>query len=93
LIKNQRNACVIVAWAWGSGVGTAVKLFQKNYALNQDGVIGTKTIAALETASFDRLCDIREQFYNNLVKNNPNQKVFLKGWLNRLNDFRKTFKN
>lgn len=93
-IKNKRNACIIVSWAWGSGTATAVKLFQKNFPpLKVDGIVGKQTIAALENADFMKLCDIREQFYRNIVKKNPSQKVFLKGWLNRLNDFRKTFNN
>ena len=29
----------------------------------------------------------RKQFYNNIVKKNPSQKVFLNGWMNRLKVF------
>ena len=31
---------------------------------------------------------MRKAFFLNIVKKNPCQKVFLKGWLNRLNDFK-----
>ena len=51
-VQNQINACVLVSWAWGSGVAGGVKLFQKNYDLVVDGIVGPKTIAALETAQF-----------------------------------------
>lgn len=36
-----------------------------------------------------RICDLREAFYQRLAKM-ARFKVFLKGWLNRLNDLRKT---
>lgn len=44
-----------------------------------------KNIAALAKA----VCDLREQHYINISNANPKLKVFLKGWLNRLNDLRK----
>jgi O-methyltransferase involved in polyketide biosynthesis len=36
---------------------------------------------------FESVIDIRKEFYENIVKRNPSQKVFLKGWMNRLNDY------
>ncbi|MDR1544893.1 MAG: peptidoglycan-binding protein [Prevotellaceae bacterium] len=88
-INNVLNACVLVSWAWGSGVTGAVLLFQRNYGLTQDGVIGAKTIAKLESAKFSDLCKIREKYFNSI--GTGSQATFLKGWLNRLNDFVKTF--
>ena len=34
------------------------------------------------------LADRRQQFYDGLVKNNPSQQAFIKGWTNRANSFR-----
>jgi hypothetical protein len=39
---------------------------------------------------FDNYKNARLQFFNNIVSNNPGQKKFLKGWLNRLNSFQYT---
>jgi hypothetical protein len=34
----------------------------------------------------------RKTFYINIVKNNPKQSIFLKGWMNRLAKFNFTMK-
>jgi hypothetical protein len=35
--------------------------------------------------NYNTFIEIQKKFYNDLVKNNPSQNIFLKGWLNRLN--------
>jgi hypothetical protein len=37
---------------------------------------------------FNEIFEARKKFFNDIVRNNPEQKRFLKGWLNRLNDFK-----
>lgn len=75
--------------------------------LTVDGKIGPKTCAAIkehdEVELFDKLCDVRERFFRYIsdpangktparkAQYQNNQKN-LKGWLNRLSDFRKTFR-
>ena len=90
-ITHELNACILVSWAWGSGVSGGVKLFQKNHGLSVDGVVGNSTINAINQADPYELCNIRENYFRAIVANNPSQQVFLNGWLNRLNDFRLTF--
>lgn len=41
----------------------------------------------------NKLVDAREQFFKDIVKNDPTQAKFLEGWLNRNNDFRETIGN
>ena len=53
-----------------------------------DGVVGPKTIAALNgtnhEAFFNEIKREREAFFRRIVAANPTQKKFLKGWLRRL---------
>jgi lysozyme family protein len=84
------------------GVGTAIKLLQRaiNDLLPQqkwvavDGVLGEQTLRAAKTLDPRRLalqlCNRREERYHAIVRANPTQQKFLKGWLNRLNDLRRS---
>lgn len=63
--------------------------------LDIDGVIGSKTIEAMNKATPEQLrainntiADQREAFYRQLVQDDPTQARFLKGWLNRAGEFR-----
>lgn len=87
-------------FAINSGVKTAVKVFQTvlEDTLNKttfiDGLVGPETIKFANQANpkllFDNLKQARLKFYNSIVANNPTQKKFLKGWLNRLDSFKYT---
>jgi lysozyme family protein len=82
------------------GVGTAIKLLQRaiNDLLPQakwiavDGVLGEQTLRAAKSLDPKRLalqlCARREERYRAIVRANPTQQKFLRGWLNRLNDLR-----
>ena len=90
-IKNQVNACILVSWAWGSGTTTAIKWMQKALGLNADGIIGDKTLAALEIADPFYLCNVRAQRFRDICAADKSQEQFLKGWLNRLEKFKSIF--
>lgn len=87
-IKSQSLANILVDWVWGSGVN-GIKIPQQLLGVTADGIVGPKTLAALNAkeprAFFNLIKNRREQFFNTIVKNDPSQKVFLKGWLRRLN--------
>ena len=56
-----------------------------------DGVVGPKTIAAInnypnQKELFQKLWNRRKAHFESIAKNG--KKQFLKGWLNRLNDFK-----
>jgi len=82
------------------GVGNATRLLQR--ACNRvlptllavDGKIGPKTKAALRqmatTARIGAIAAARQDFYDSIVQNRPNQKVFLKGWTRRCTDMLNT---
>jgi len=87
-INSQSLANILVDWVWGSGIN-GIKIPQQLLGVTADGIVGPRTLAALNAkephAFFNLIKNRREQFFNTIVKNNPSQKVFLKGWLRRLN--------
>jgi Putative secretion activating protein len=91
LIKNQSIANILVDWVWNSGAW-GIKIPQELLDLKVDGLVGAKTISAINAANpellFAKIWNAREKFFQNLAKNDPSQAKFLKGWLNRLDDFK-----
>jgi lysozyme family protein len=90
-INFQPTANLLVGWGWGSGPVTAIKKLQELLGLTADGIVGPKTLAAINDAKdnialFDKILIARKDFFVNIVKNNPSQIKFLSGWLNRLYD-------
>ena len=90
-INNQSIANILVDWVWMSGYGT-IKKIQSLFGLTADGIVGNKTISYINSHDqeevFNKIWNRRKSFYESLVKNNPSQKVFIKGWMNRLNTFK-----
>lgn len=96
-IKNQSIANILVDWYWGSGkwgivIPQRLLGFSKE---NCDGIVGEQTLKRLNAeidkdaeALFDKIFAARVKFLDDIVKNNPSQKRFIKGWKNRLNDFK-----
>ncbi|MEM7614498.1 MAG: glycosyl hydrolase 108 family protein [Pseudomonadota bacterium] len=74
------------------GVGRAIKFMQKSTGCAADGVWGPITAAKVAACdpgtTLKAYCDTREAFYVGLVARRPQMKVFMKGWMNRLNDLR-----
>jgi len=97
--KSINVAIFVTGMAWGSGSKQAVKSLQVSIEkcgvkCDVDGIIGNNTIKAANsidpTKLFDALTNERERFFR-AIGVGKNAK-FLKGWLNRLNDYRKTFR-
>lgn len=91
-IESQAIANLLVDWYWNSG-SWAIKYSQQVIGVVADGIVGKKTIAAVNGTSdkkglFDKLWARRKKHYEDIVKRNPSQKKFLKGWMNRLNSFK-----
>ena len=87
-IESQSLANILVDWVWGSGAH-GIKIPQRMLEVKMDGVVGPKTLAALNgtdhRAFFEAVKAEREAFFNRIVKAKPSQKKFIKGWLRRLN--------
>lgn len=94
-LAEPLDLCVFDA-AVQHGPGRAAKWLQRVVGTIQDGKIGAKTLTALavmvEAEGLDNVLDnymaIRDGFYHEIVENDPNQFVFLQGWMNRLGALR-----
>jgi len=106
-IKSQAVANALVSWAWGSGAYGAIKQIQRLLGCTADGIIGKNTLKAInsedEKELFDKMIKARESFFRYITneRNARNQAQrtrfrnntrFLRGWLNRLNDFNDKFR-
>lgn len=88
-IANQSIANICVDWAWCSGTRTAIKQVQRLLGVADDGIVGNITLSAINKANskklFDKIKSARLAFVEAIVRRDPTQKVFLKGWRNRIN--------
>lgn len=90
-IDNQSVAEIMVDWCVNSG-GTGIRKVQEIVGCKPDGIVGPITLSLINTSDaeqlFQRIWNARQQYYINIVKRNPSQKVFMNGWMNRLNAFK-----
>ncbi len=86
-IKDQSLANILVDWVWGSG-SYGIRIPQRILEVKIDGIVGPKTLGALNKQDpkefFDRIKEERRAFFDRICQNRPQNKVYLKGWLRRL---------
>lgn len=86
-ITDQHKANEMFVFGVNAGCGRSVRLAQLVVGTVADGLIGPKTIAAInsyDVDEFDREFDEEEiKYYEAIVRNNPEKKIFLNGWKNR----------
>lgn len=89
-IRSQAVAEIIVDWCVNSGIGM-IKKVQGIVGTRQDGVMGPKTLAAINAAKAQLLHfnikAARAAYYETIVRNRPANMTFYDGWLNRLASF------
>lgn len=86
-IKSQAIANLLVDWVWASGA-YGIKLPQKVLDVSIDGLVGQKTLAAInnypnQQELFNKLWSERKAFFERIGRGT--QAKFLRGWLNRHN--------
>ncbi len=91
-INNQSIANILVDWVWGSGTH-GVKRPQKLLGVVADGIVGVKTLTALNSYPnqeelFDIIKEDRKKFIDEICISRPTNNKFKKGWLNRINDYK-----
>jgi putative secretion activating protein len=86
---------IVNSGAWGAKKAQAA-LNELGFDLRVDGILGEKSLAALnevdEAKFLEKYHDLQRRFYRVIVANKPSQKVFLKGWLNRVDKKEKYLK-
>lgn len=89
-IENQSVAQLCVDMCWGSGPITSIKKIQSALGLKADGIVGPITLGALNSDPenvFYTLWNMRKAWLQKIALKGNNKK-FLRGWLNRLNDIK-----
>lgn len=86
-IKDINVAFLLVQWVWGSGVW-GIKNPQKVLGVKVDGIVGPKTIAAVNSRNgrdlFEALKAEKRAYFERICVATPTNRKFLKGWLRRL---------
>lgn len=89
-INNQSIANILCDWLYNSGIW-GIKIPQRILLLVQDGIVGDKTINAVNSTNQQKFHDeVRMQrtlFVNNIAVDNPVEQKFENGWHNRINSF------
>lgn len=69
-IQSQKIANILVDWVWGSGAN-GIKIPQRLLGVTVDGIVGAKTLAAVNAADpdvlFDRIYQARERFLHDIT--------------------------
>lgn len=85
-IASQDIANILVDWVWASGTWGIIHT-QRILRVKDDGIVGPKTLAAINNASpkvlFARIWLYRKKHFE-LIAGCPGQAKFLRGWLRRL---------
>ena len=92
-MPNEALAAISFDAAINHGPAQAIRLLQQGAgmaAFDCDGKWGPRTRARLKSAAADSVGLVdgmllaRERFYRQIVRDDPSQGVFLRGWMNRL---------
>lgn len=87
---NAVTSTIIFDQAINRGTHTVAKEIQFLLGVKQDGIIGPKSLQALNEVNQKEFqiefFKVSQLSYVNIVQNRPNQTVFLKGWINRTHE-------
>ena len=87
-INDQNVANILVDWLWCSG-SYGIKIPQRVLGVSADGIVGSKTIAAINARDgrelFDTIKQERKDFIDRICQTRPQNIKFKNGWLNRIN--------
>lgn len=89
LVVDQSIATALFDMGVLCGTGTAARLCQKVLGIPQTKKMDARTIEAINSTTDQKFipafADINIKRFEDIVKNKPSQRVFLRGWKNRAN--------
>ena len=97
-LQSERVARCAFDFGVNAGIGTAAKALQRSVngcgrALTVDGHVGPATIAAVnrvgEETLLPVLCNEIIEHYEGIVRRDPSQRIFLRGWKHRVEEARR----
>ena len=90
-IKSQSVANILVDFVWASGAH-GIRIPQQLLGVSVDGVVGPKTISAVNSKNsrelFDMIRIARFDFIEDICRKRPANNKFKRGWMNRINDLK-----
>lgn len=90
-IRSQGLANILVDWVWASGAN-GIKIPQRLLGLKPDGIVGPVTLDTLNSVNpvnfFQVVKEERIRFCWQICERDPSQRVFLQGWINRIDDIK-----
>ena len=70
------------------GVARATKLIQEAVGVTTDGVLGLKSLSAIQAADnkelIEKFSNLKKSFYDSIVEHRPDQIKYLDGWKSRV---------
>lgn len=89
-IESQPVADFLFSMAVLQGKKAAVRRMQRILGVVADGVMGSKTLAAINAfdslALVRRYADANREFFASIISRKPSQARFARGWENRIKD-------
>ena len=90
-IRSQSIAEIVCDFVWASGVH-GIKVPQDLVGVIPDGIVGPKTLAAVNSRNprelFDQIKIARFDFIEDICRKRPANNKFKRGWMNRINDIK-----
>ena len=90
-IRSQSIAEIVCDFVWASGVH-GIKVPQDLVGVIPDGIVGPKTLAAVNSRNprelFDQIKIAGFDFIEDICRKRPANNKFKRGWMNRINDIK-----
>lgn len=85
-IQYDFSALQIFDFGVNAGKGRAIRTAQNVVGVKADGICGKETRAAINTYInfINQYKSVRIEYYKSIADRDPKNKVFLKGWINRV---------